>query len=206
MSFEKNVFINCPFDDSYLNNILKPIVFIVVKNGFHPCLSLNKSDSGESRLEKITVLMQHAKYSIHDLSLIKSKRKNEYARMNMPFELGIDYGLRKSGQTPFDEKKFLILGGEKYDYMKALSDINGFDIKIHEHNTITVIERMYAWFTETVDLRKQPPPGKIFDDYILFNTLLFNEKEVELGSEALAKNYMEHLKIPEYIDEIKERM
>ncbi len=53
----------------------------------------------------------------------------------MPFELGIDYGLRKSGNTSLNTKQFLILEANRYDYMKAISDINGFDIKVHSNDT-----------------------------------------------------------------------
>ena len=87
MSFEKSVFINCPFDKSYIDDILKPILYVLVKNGFNPRLSLEVSDSGQVRLQKITEIIKTCKYSIHDLSIVKSKKAKEFARMNMPFEL-----------------------------------------------------------------------------------------------------------------------
>lgn len=79
MSFEKNVFINYPFDPWYFNDLLKPMIFIVVKNGYYPRLSLEVSDSGQVRLEKITEILKSCKFSIHDLSLVKSKKA-----MSMP--------------------------------------------------------------------------------------------------------------------------
>ncbi len=135
MRFESNVFINCPFDTTYINDLLKPMMYVIIKNGFRPRLSLEFSDSGLARLEKITEIIKSCKYSIHDLSIVKSKKANEFARMNMPFELGIDYGLRKSGISPLDTKQFLVLEAKKYNYMKAMSDFNGFDIKVHDNNT-----------------------------------------------------------------------
>ncbi len=104
MSFQKSVFINCPLDKTYIDNILKPILYVIVKNGLTPRLSLEVSDSGQARLEKITGIIKGCKYGIHDLSIVKSKKANEFARMNMPFELGIDYGLRKSGNTIITQK------------------------------------------------------------------------------------------------------
>jgi hypothetical protein len=204
MSFEKNVFINCPFDNVYINDILKPMLFVIIKNGYIPRLSLEISDSGQLRLEKITGIIKNCKYGIHDLSIVKSKKANEFARMNMPFELGIDYGLR-TGNTKFlNSKQFLILEAVKYDYMKALSDINGFDIKVHGNNTEKLFECMYHWCSETLKINKQDPPLKIFYDYVDFNANLFDKKVIELGSEKLAKNYIENLSIPEYIQEITE--
>lgn len=206
MNFEKCVFINCPFDQTYINDLLKPMIYILIKNGLSPRLSLEVSDSGQMRLEKITGIIKGCKYGIHDLSIVKSRKAKEFARMNMPFELGIDYGLRKSGMSPFDTKQFLILEATKYDYMKAVSDINGFDIKVHENNTEKLFECLYTWSSETLKITKQDPPLKLFYDFVDFNTSLFEEKATELGSETLAKNYIEKVSISEFIQEVQERL
>jgi hypothetical protein len=206
MNFEKNIFINCPFDQSYIDNLLKPIIYILLKNGFNPRLSLEVSDSGQARLEKITEIIRDCKYGIHDLSIVKSKKANEFSRMNMPFELGIDYGLRKSGIKPLNTKQFLILEAVKYDYMKAISDINGFDIKVHHNSTEKIFECLYSWSSETLKIGKQDPPLKIFYDFVDFNSSLFEEKVDELKSDKLAKNYIDKISIPEYIQEIRERL
>lgn len=206
MSFEKNVFINCPFDKAYIDNLLKPILYVLIKNGFFPRLSLEVSDSGQVRLQKITEIIKSCKYSIHDISIVKSKKAKEFARMNMPFELGIDYGLRNSGISKMDEKQFLILEATKYDYQKAISDINGFDIKVHSNQTEKIFDCLYSWSSETLKISKQDPPLKMFYEFIDFNTSLFEEKVAEYGSDDLAKNYIEKIVIPEYIEEIKERL
>lgn len=205
MAFNTNVFINCPFDLTYINDLLKPMIYVLVHNGLNPRLSLEVSDSGQNRLEKITEIIRGCKYSIHDLSIVKSTKKGEFARMNMPFELGIDYGLRKSGIIPLDSKQFLILEAIKYDYQKALSDINGFDIKVHNNDTELIFECLYSWFSETLKLNKQAPPLKTYYEFIDFNTSLFEEKIAEFGNEGIAKNYIEKISIPEYIHEIRER-
>jgi hypothetical protein len=211
MSFETSVFINCPFDKTYIDDLLKPMLYVIIKNGFSPRLSLEVSDSGQFRLEKITTIIKNCKYSIHDLSIVKSKKIGEYSRMNMPFELGVDYGLRKSGVRKsgvknLNEKKFLILEGVRYDYMKALSDINGMDIKTHNNDTEKVFECLYAWLSETIGIKKQDPPLKTFYEFMDFNTSLYDEKFKEFGSDKLARNYIEKISIPEYIGEIKDRI
>lgn len=180
MSFDSCVFINCPFDTTYINDLLKPMIYVIIKNGLIPRLSLEVSDSGQIRLEKITNIIKGCKYGIHDLSIVKSRKANEFARMNMPFELGIDYGLRRSGVSPLDTKQFLILEATKYDYMKAVSDINGFDIKVHENDTEKLFDCLYAWSSETLKINKQDPPLKLFYDFVDFNTSLFEEKTIEL--------------------------
>ena len=202
-SFEGNVFINCPFDDKYINDILKPILFCLVKNGLNPRLSLEISDSGEFRLKKITDIIKECKFSIHDLSLVKSKVIGEYSRMNMPFELGIDYGLRNSGNSHFGSKKFLVLEADKYDYQKAISDISGMDIKVHGNETKKVFKCIYSWLSETLKLSGQPPPLSYFYEFADFNAELFDEMVIKYGNEILAKNYIENISIYEYVGEIK---
>ncbi len=206
MGFEENVFINCPLDKTYIDNLLKPILYIIIKNGFNPRLALENSDSGQIRLEKITTIITECKYSIHDLSIVKSRRANEYARMNMPFELGIDYGIRRGGVKHLSTKKFLILEAKKYDYMKAASDLNGFDIKVHGNKTQKIFDCLHSWCSETLKVRKQDPPKKIYYEFIDFNKSLFEEKIGEFNSVRLAKNYIEKISIIEYIEEIHERL
>lgn len=205
-AFESNVFINCPFDTTYINNLLKPMMYVIVKNGLNPRLSLKFSDSGLARLEKITKIIRSCKYSIHDLSIVKSKKANEFARMNMPFELGIDYGLRKGGGISLEYKAILSSRSKKFDYMKAMSDFNAFDIKVHGNDTQKLFDCLYTWCSETLKINKQDPPLKLFSDFLDFNTALFEEKLKDLRSERLATDYIEKVSIPEYISEIHERL
>jgi len=90
-TFGKNVFINCPFDEAY-RPLLEPLLFTIVSFGYCPRIAAERSDSGESRLSKIAELVAESKYSIHDLSRLKAPKAGALQRMNMPFELGIDYG------------------------------------------------------------------------------------------------------------------
>ena len=91
LSFEQNVFINCPFDDAYMP-LLRPMVFCVYRVGLRPRIALERHDSAEARIEKIIELIQNSKYGIHDLSRIKADKAGEMFRLNMPLELGIDIG------------------------------------------------------------------------------------------------------------------
>ncbi len=127
----------------------------------------------------------------------------------MPFELGIDYGLRIFNKD-FSDKRSLILETEQYDYMKAISDINGFDIKNHEDNPIRLIECVRAWFSETVKLTNLNASEKVYSDFIDFNTLLFQQRMVKYQNdhnttqaERFAKLEIDEMTIPEYILEIK---
>ena len=91
--FSKSVFINCPFDDQFIP-LLRSILFVIIYLGFTPRIALERFDSGEARINKIINLIEASKFSIHDLSRIKSSEKSEYFRLNMPFELGVDIGCK----------------------------------------------------------------------------------------------------------------
>jgi len=162
--FDKNVFINCPFDPAY-DKLLQPLLFTILYFGFIPKIATERSDSGEQRINKICELIESSKYSIHDLSRIKSSKKNEFSRHNMPFELGVDYGSRKFAGNHFDEKKFLVIANEKYDYIRALSDLAGIDIKSHNNDVQKLIRAVRSWFIETVKLTNLKSATVIFYDF-----------------------------------------
>lgn len=107
-AFGKSVFINCPFDKDY-EPILQAILFCVVYLGFEPRTATESNDSGSIRLNKICDIIENSKYSVHDLSRCQAKKKGEHFRLNMPFELGVDYGCRQYFGQGREGKRLLIL-------------------------------------------------------------------------------------------------
>lgn len=103
-------------------------MFAVVYLGMTPRLASESNDGGENCLQKIQGLIESSRYSIHDLSRCQAKRKGEHFRLNMPFELGIDYGCRQFMDGRSD-KRFLILEEQRYRFQAAISDISGSDIQ-----------------------------------------------------------------------------
>ena len=97
--FSRNVFVNCPFDSEYLP-LLRPLLFTIIYVGFIPRIASERADSGEKRVDKICELIRACQYSIHDLSRLRASEIGEFSRMNMPFELGIEYGSRRFGAQP----------------------------------------------------------------------------------------------------------
>ncbi len=142
--FEKCVFINCPLDEDY-EPILQAILFCVVYLGLSPRFSSERNDSGENRLEKIRGLIESSKYSIHDLSRCQAKKKGEHFRLNMPFELGIDYGCRQYFGNGRENKKILILEEKKYRYQAAISDLSGCDIEAHAGDFQKAVRKVRNW-------------------------------------------------------------
>lgn len=121
------LFINCPFDSTY-KPMLNALLFAARFYGLKVNIASFDTDSKSNRLERIIELMKDSKYSIHDLSKLRSEKRREFYRMNMPFELGLDYGIGGN------EKVFLIFENEPYKLKIALSDINGWDVRPHHNN------------------------------------------------------------------------
>lgn len=106
------VFVNCPLDDEY-TPLLRGILFTLLYLGQTPSVAVQDTDSARNRLDKIVELMRTADISIHDLSRIRASGIGEFFRMNMPFELGVDYGIRAASANPAG-KRFIVLEEERY--------------------------------------------------------------------------------------------
>ena len=162
--FGKSVFINCPFDKDY-EPILQAILFCLVYLGFTPLLATQAVDSGENRLTKIQSLIESAKYSIHDLSRCISSKKGEYFRLNMPFELGVDYGCRQFSKSTHQEKRFLILEEKRFQTKRALSDLAGCDFEAHDGNFEKAIRKVRNWLFSEAGMSNVPGSAKIAASY-----------------------------------------
>jgi hypothetical protein len=193
--FEKNVFINCPFDEEY-RPLLEPLLFTIVSFGYSPRIAIERSDSGESRLGKIVELVKESKYSIHDLSRLKATKAGALQRMNMPFELGVDYGTRVHGSSRMQTKKFLILEKDRYEFQKAISDISGFDIKAHGGDPARIIRVVREWFVETVGLRGLEGPSPLWYRFTDFTTDFWRKRLAE----GFTHDEVNSMPIPEYLN------
>lgn len=192
--FRASVFINCPFDEQY-KSLLGPILFTLLYAGLIPRLASEKSDSLEQRIEKIFRLIKECKYSIHDLSRLKSEKAKEFSRLNMPFELGIEYGCRRTANNHLRTKRSLILEKKRYDIQKALSDLNGVDIKSHNNNPARTIQALQHWLIETVGLKDIDSPSVIWDRFNEFSYDFY----VRRKAQGYSRNDLKRMPIPQYI-------
>ena len=193
--YASNVFINCPFDKEY-HALLRPLLFTIVYLGYNPRIASERSDSAENRLDKICELIHDSQYSIHDLSRLRARRAKEFYRLNMPFELGIEYGARLYGPPFMNRKKCLILERRLHDFKKALSDLSGVDIKSHKNKPDEVVRAVRDWFVETVGLRGVKTATVIWYAFNEF-TSVFYEAMVAAGS---PQRDIDEMPIPEYVD------
>jgi hypothetical protein len=105
---------------------------------------------------------------------------DEYARMNMPFELGIDHACRRFGGGELATKSILILEQARFDYQRALSDISGWDIHAHGGDFEKAVRHVRSWL-----VAQAGAPGigaaLILGKYLAFQEWYF-ERELAAGS------------------------
>lgn len=165
------VFINCPFDNQYFP-LLKPLLFSLIYINLKPQIS-ETTDSGEVRLNKIKELMKISRFSIHDLSRMDPLKSGDLPRFNMPFECGIDFGLKFSNEARYAPKKILILEKENFRYQKVISDISGNDIKSHQNDPEKVIKAVRDWFKSSI---KDIPWYK--EIWLAYNEFTFDYEDI----------------------------
>lgn len=156
MPFEKNIFINCPFDIAY-RPLLRPILFTVLSHGLTPRIALERSDSAETRISKIIALIRESQFGIHDLSRLQANQPGEFYRLNMPFELGLDIGCRNFGEGRLKEKRCLVLEKERFRYQAALSDLSGSDISSHDDQPDQIVSCVRTWITSRPESMRADP-------------------------------------------------
>lgn len=167
--------------------------------GFSPRIATERSDSGENRIDKICGLIRQSKYSIHDLSRLRAGGVGEFYRMNMPFELGIEYGCRLFGHAPMNEKRCLILEKDLHEFRKALSDLSGIDVKRHDDEPEGVIRAVRDWFVETVGLRRIASPTVLWFRFTDFASDFYDARK----KEGFSDDDLNMMPVPEYIDFIR---
>ena len=177
-TFDRNVFINCPFDPDYYK-FLQPLLFTIVYLGLRPQMA-QTVDSGAVRIDRILRLIRNSKYSIHDLSRIVAKQEGEIARFNMPFELGLDIGMRSASRRGrLTTKQNLIIEQVSFRYQKALSDLAGNDIQVYGESPERLVLIVRNWFTAILH-PKQPSGSFIWEEFNEFQSY-FNAYTAEEG-------------------------
>jgi hypothetical protein len=190
------VFINCPFDEEY-KSLLRPLLFTFCYLGFNPRIASEFLNSAETRIDKICNLIRISNYSVHDLSRCKSSSKDEFYRMNMPFEFGIDFGNSYYTQS---HKKMLVLEGKRYDYQKALSDLSGVDVKCHNNEPEDVVRCIRDWTIEANILDVSASATILWYNFTDFTWDFFNDRK----KNGFTNKDLNDLPSPEYINAIKD--
>lgn len=160
-AFERNVFLNCPFDTEY-QPLFEAMIFAVTYCGYNCKCALEVRNGAQTRINKIYELIKASKYGIHDISRTSLDPVNNLPRFNMPFELGLFLGAQLFGNKGQRGKNCLILEKDQYEFQKYLSDISGQDIYHHGNDPRNVINHIRDWI---VTFSPTPvPSGEVLID------------------------------------------
>lgn len=169
-NYESNVFINCPFDNLYIE-LRNALVFTIFDCGFIPRCALEEDDGGNVRVNKIMQIILESKFGIHDLSCTELDPVNSLPRFNMPLELGVFLGAKFFGSKIHKQKKCLIFEKKKFEYQKYISDISGQDIQSHKSQPKELILHVRNWLDNANKNGPMIPGGKtIFERFKLFES------------------------------------
>ena len=157
-NFDKNVFINCPFDSGY-TPIFQAIIFTVLDSGYNPRCALEDSNAGETRIDKIRRIISECRYGVHDISCTELSDATDLPRFNMPLELGMFLGCQYYGSPKQKTKSCLVLDREQYRFSKFISDIGGQDIFSHDGCVKGAIREVRNWLRTVTKDNETILPG-----------------------------------------------
>lgn len=170
-SNDRDVFINCPFDETY-KAFFNAIVFTVFRSGFRARCALETDDAGQSRLDKICSIVKECRFGVHDISRTEAGGKPPLPRFNMPFELGLFLGAQRFGQGDGARKTTIIFDREPYRYQRFISDLAGQDIHSHDGEVAKLIEELASWLRQQSQDSLIPGGRAIATEYGKFKRML----------------------------------
>lgn len=143
-NYDRNVFINCPFDAAY-RPLFEAVTFAVYDCGFYPRSALEVEDSTQVRIEKIQTIIRESRLAVHDISRTELDRITCLPRFNMPLELGIFLGAKAFGSREQKRKAAIVLDTQPFRYQKYISDIAGQDIRAHASQPAEAVRQVRSF-------------------------------------------------------------
>jgi hypothetical protein len=186
------VFINCPFDSDY-QPIFNSLIFVIYACGFRPRSARELDDGGQTRIEKLYLIINECRFGVHDLSRTELDVINQLPRFNMPLELGIFLGAKRYGTRIQKQKRALVLDIEPYRYQRFISDLSGMDIHAHGGVPTRAIRETRDWLAN-VSRRQLPSAERLIAYYQRFEMELPQIAE-NLGFEARNVPYVDFERI-----------
>ena len=170
-NYDLNVFINCPFDQKYLE-LFRAVIFAVHDCGFIARCAMEINDASQVRIAKIFDIISECRIGIHDISRTEIDSASKLPRFNMPLELGMFLGAKQYGDAVQQRKICLILECRKYDYQKYCSDIAGQDITAHAGKENLIIAAVRNLLAGTLRSKIIPGATEVHQRYLRFRSEL----------------------------------
>lgn len=185
-NYDRNVFINCPFDAAY-RPLFEAVTFAVYDCGFYPRSALEVEDSTQVRIEKIQNIIRESRLAVHDISRTQLDAAHRLPRFNMPLELGIFLGAKAFGSREQRRKAAIVLDTQPFRYQKYISDIAGQDIRAHDRKPAEAVRQVRNFLANQREEGSILPGGdKLVERYESFRRGLPSAcREAHLNPEKL---------------------
>lgn len=158
INYDFNVFINCAFDDEFIQ-FFRAIVFTILDCGYIPRCAWEVDDGTQNRIDKIFKIIGDCRFGVHDISRTELDENHELPRFNMPLELGMFLGAATFGRPQQRRKICMIMDTNGHRFQKFISDISGRDIKSHQGVPENTIKEVRNWLrNNTSNKIKLPGP------------------------------------------------
>lgn len=163
------VFLNYPFDEAF-KGLANAMSFAVVAGGLLPVCAYDLTAPDKPRLEMLVDAIHSCHYSAHDLSRSRGEGPENFARMNMPVEMGM--ALFHALHTQRREHRCLFFVSSAHDYKSFASDLAGLDPRVHNGDEIRLLTDMYDWLRGVVPsaLFNAQPTVEVVDKFSEFKT------------------------------------
>jgi hypothetical protein len=135
--------------------------FAAVCCGFVPRSALESGTVSEPRLARIIRAVSGCRYSIHDLSRCTGEGSDNFARFNMPLELGMAMAIRF--MDPANEHDWLVLVPQGHAYLRYVSDLAAYDPSTHDGSISSVVVAVMSWLATRRDAIPPVTPREVLE-------------------------------------------
>ena len=141
------VFLNYPFDTNFQTSA-DAMHFAVVAANLLPICARDLTAPDSPRLEMLVHAISSCHYSAHEFSRSKGEGPENFARMNMPIEMGM--ALFHALQTQWHDHRCSFFVPTPYDYKEYASDLAGLDLLCHDNDEAMLVSLVYEWLRDVV--------------------------------------------------------
>lgn len=144
---EGQVFLNYPFDGAF-TTFAQAMHFAIVAAGLIPVCAYDLTTPDRPRLDILVEGITRSRYSVHDFSRLRGEGEQNFARLNMPIEMGM--ALFHALQTQRTAHRCGFFIPALHEFRIAASDLGGLDPIYYENDVLTYVARVYEWLRDRV--------------------------------------------------------
>lgn len=158
------VFLNYPFDDGF-ESFGHAMHFAIIAAGLIPVCARDLTSPDRPRLEMLVHAIDNCQLSAHDFSRLTGEGEQNFARLNMPIEMGM--ALFHALRTQRNEHRCAFFVRTPHAYQMAASDLAGLDPITYDGDDYSLVAGVYEWLRDSVQnpLTTSIPTASVKDRY-----------------------------------------